>query len=109
MIGGFHVAALMHHGWEDEAARLLLSLALANKQGMDQPWEFNEWLHGESGHAMGYGLQAWSAAMFLYAEYTVKTGQVPLFDDLVAAKPQRAVASEVNEFTLQPGRGPGSR
>ncbi len=107
MIGGFHIAALMRHGWRDEAARLLASLAQANKQGMDQPWEFNEWLHGESGHAMGYGLQAWSAAMYLYAEYVVRTGELPLFDDLVAAKPQAAIADEVNDFALQPGGGPG--
>ncbi len=107
MIGGFHIAALMSHGWQDEAARLLVSLAEANKQGMDQPWEFNEWLHGESGHAMGYGLQAWSAAMFLYAEHAVKTGGLPLFDDLVAARPQAAASVGVDEFALRPGGGPG--
>jgi GH15 family glucan-1,4-alpha-glucosidase len=107
MIGGFHIAALVHHGWQDEAERLLLALAQANHQGMEQPWEFNEWLHGESGHPMGFGQQAWSAAMYLYAEHAVRTGELLLFDDLVAAKPKSAVAAEVNEFELQPGGGPG--
>jgi hypothetical protein len=108
MIGGFHIAALVRHGWQDEAERLLLALAQANHQGMEQPWEFNEWLHGESGHPMGFGQQAWSAAMYLYAEHAVRTGELLLFDDLVAAKPESAVAAEVNEFELQPGGGPGT-
>jgi hypothetical protein len=108
MIGGFHIAALVRHGWQYEAERLLFALAQANHQGMEQLWEFNEWLHGQSGHPMGYGQQAWSAAMYLYAEHAVRTGELPLFDDLVAAKPQSAVAAEVDEFVLQPGGGPGT-
>ena len=106
MIGGFHVAALVRHDWRQEAERLLASLAKANCQGEGQSWEFNEWLHGESGHAMGFGQQAWSAAMYLYANHAVCTGSLPLFDDLLAAKPQEAVAAEVNDFTLHPGGGP---
>jgi len=108
MIGGFHIAALVRHGWQDEAERLLMALAQANRQGIAQTWEFNEWLHGESGHPMGFGQQAWSAAMYLYAEHAVRTGELPLFDDLVAAKPVSAVAAEVNEFVLSPGGGPGT-
>jgi GH15 family glucan-1,4-alpha-glucosidase len=108
MIGGFHIAALVRHGWQNEAERLLIALAQANHQGIDQTWEFNEWLHGESGHPMGFGQQAWSAAMYLYAEHAVSTGKLPLFDDLVAAKPESAVAAEVDEFVLSPGGGPGT-
>jgi GH15 family glucan-1,4-alpha-glucosidase len=106
MIGGFHIAALVRHGWHEEAERLLNLLAEANHQGMEQPWEFNEWLHGESGHPMGYGQQAWSAAMYLYAEHAVRTGELPLFDGLLAAKPEAAVAVEVDDFFLHPGGGP---
>jgi GH15 family glucan-1,4-alpha-glucosidase len=108
MIGGFHIAALIRHGWQDEAERLLISLAQANSQGIEQPWEFNEWMHGESGHPMGYGQQAWSAAMFLYAEHAVRTGELPLFDALLAAKPRSAVAAEVNKLAPRPGGGPGT-
>jgi hypothetical protein len=55
---------------------------------------------------MGYEQQAWSAAMFLYAEHAVRTGTLPLFDELLAAKPAAAVASENNEFHISGGGGP---
>jgi glycogen debranching enzyme len=106
MIGGFHVAALMRYNWRAQAEALLLSLAEANRQGLDDAWEFNEWLHGASGHPMGYAQQAWSAAMFLYAERAVRTGELPLFDSLLADKPPSAVASEVNDMFVRPGGGP---
>lgn len=106
MIGGFHVAALVRYGWRREAERLLASLADANRQGMEHEWEFNEWMHGESGHPMGYAQQGWSAAMFLYAEHAVRTGRLPLFDELLAAKPAAARAAEVNEPYDHPGGGP---
>jgi hypothetical protein len=106
MVGGFHIAALVRHGWQREAERQLVSLAKANKQGIGQKWEFNEWLHGESGHPMGFGQQAWSAAMYLYAEYAVKSGRLPLFDELLAAKPEQLVAVENNDFTIRASGGP---
>ncbi len=106
MIGGFHVAALVRHQWLKEAERLLLSLAEANRQGLNDEWEFNEWLHGERGHPMGFAHQGWSAAMFLYADYAFHTGALPLFDDLLAAKPASAVATEVQSVIIRPGGGP---
>jgi len=106
MIGGLHVAALVRYGWQAEAERLLAALAEANRQGLDEPWEFNEWMHGQSGHPMGYAQQAWSAAMFLYAENAVRTRRLPFFDALLAAKPPSAVAAEVNEIIIHPGGGP---
>ena len=106
LIGGFHVAALVHHGWQDNARAMLLSLAEANRQGIAAEWEFNEWLHGAHGHPMGFGEQAWSAAMYLYADHAVNTGALPLFDDLAAAKPEAAVASENNTFFVHAAGGP---
>jgi hypothetical protein len=106
MIGGFHVAAMVRHGWLGEAEGLLVSLAKANCQFVADPVGFNEWLHGETGNPMGFDQQAWSAAMFLYAEHSVQTGQLPLFDDLLAAKPPSAVAAEVNDIIVRPGGGP---
>ena len=106
MIGGFHVAALVRHHWLKEAERLLILLAEANRQGMDHEWEFNEWMHGESGHPMGFAQQGWSAAMFLYADYAVQSGKLLLFDDLLAAKPASIVAAEVNDLIVRPGGGP---
>jgi len=106
MIGGFHVAALVRHGWARQAEQMLVALAEANRQGTTYDWAFNEWLHGASGHPMGYEQQAWSAAMFLYAEHAVRTGTLPLFDELLAAKPAAAVAREDNEFHMSAGGGP---
>mgnify|MGYP001766924459 FL=1 len=62
-------------------------------------------MHGETGHPMGYAHQAWSAAMFLYAENAVATGTLPLFDDLLAAKPQKAREAEVDEAYFHPAGG----
>ncbi|MFL5804809.1 MAG: amylo-alpha-1,6-glucosidase [Roseiflexaceae bacterium] len=107
MIGGFHVAALIRHNWRALAERSLHALADANRQGLNDDWEFNEWLHGASGHPMGYAQQAWSAAMYLYAEHAVRSGQLPLFDELLADKPTAAVAAEVNDIFVRPGGGPG--
>jgi GH15 family glucan-1,4-alpha-glucosidase len=41
MVGGFHIAALVRGGWQQEAERLLLRLADANRQGSRTTWEFN--------------------------------------------------------------------
>ena len=81
-IGGFHIAALVKVGWLQEARSLLEDLAAANRLGVREEWEFNEWLHGESGHPMGYPFQAWSAGMYVYAYHAVRTGQTPPFDTL---------------------------
>jgi glycogen debranching enzyme len=106
MIGGFHVAALVAHGWNERAKDMLVSLAKANALTTGGGCCFNEWLHGQTGHPMGFAQQAWSAAMFLYAEYAVRSGHLPLFDALRAAKPAAVVATEVNEVIIQPGGGP---
>ena len=81
-IGGFHIAALVKVGWLQEARSLLEDLAAANRLGVREEWEFNEWLHGESGHPMGYPYQAWSAGMYVYAYHAVRTGKTPPFDTL---------------------------
>ena len=41
----------------------------------------------------------------LYNWYAVNTGKLPLFDDLQAAKPARALAEEVNTAYFHPGGG----
>jgi hypothetical protein len=106
MVGGFHIAALVRHGRHNEAEGLLAALAQANEQSVNDQWGFNEWMHGESGHPMGYDQQAWSAAMYLYAEYAVRSGKLPLFDALLEAKPEAARAQEIHEFEKRAGGGP---
>lgn len=106
MVGGFHIAALVRHKWYDEADRILHLLAKACKQGTDSKWGFNEWLHGDTGHPMGYDKQAWSAAMYLYSENAVQNQQLILFDELLRCKPESAVLAEDNEFSKSSGGGP---
>ncbi len=74
-IGGFYVAALIKAGRREAAERELVRLAEANRQGKTQEWEFNEWLHGETGRPMGRELQAWSAGMYIYALESMRCGQ----------------------------------
>jgi glycogen debranching enzyme len=84
MIGGFHIAALVSMGWHEDAKCLLRDLAAACQLGINEPWEFNEWLHGETGHPMGYAFQAWSASMYIYAYEAVRANRVPMFAELSA-------------------------
>lgn len=76
-IGGFYVATLVHTRRLDDARAQLHALALANQQGVHGEWEFNEWLHGQTGLPMGYPRQAWSAGMYLFADAAVQRGEVP--------------------------------
>jgi glycogen debranching enzyme len=66
-IGGFYTAALAKVGNIQEARSALQKLAEANYRGKAKEWEFNEWLHGQTGNPMGMEHQAWSAAMYIFA------------------------------------------
>lgn len=66
-IGGFWVRFIQRLGFHEVACRELVRLAELNQLGRDQPWEFNEWAHGQTGRPMGKAFQAWSAASFLRA------------------------------------------
>lgn len=66
-IGGLWVQFIHRLGFHEVACRELLRLAELNRLGRDQEWEFNEWLHGQTGRPMGKAFQAWSAASFLRA------------------------------------------
>jgi glycogen debranching enzyme len=77
MVGGFYVAALVKAGRLAEAERQLERLAEANRQGLHQEWEFNEFLHGQTGRPIGALGNAWSAGMYVYAHAAVRRGAVP--------------------------------
>ncbi len=80
-IGGFYIAALVKLGKYDLARKMLHKLAHANKLGRNNDWEFNEWLHGETGRPLGGEFQAWSAGMYIYAYECVKRKQLPIFNN----------------------------
>lgn len=63
-IGGFWVMTLAQMGLKRRAAGQLARLAEVNALN---GWEFNEWLHGQTGKPSGMAGQSWSAAMFLLA------------------------------------------
>ncbi len=68
-IGGFWIAALAALGEKARAAQALERLAHVNSLNQ---WQFNEWLHGESGEARGMTGQSWNAAMFILAQHSLK-------------------------------------
>jgi sucrose-6-phosphatase len=66
-IGGLWVRFLAQKGMTELAHQELDSLAEACRQGIYGEWEFNEWLHGQTGRPMGKAHQAWSAASYVSA------------------------------------------
>ncbi|MFT3781502.1 MAG: HAD-IIB family hydrolase [Nibricoccus sp.] len=67
MVGGLWVRYIQRLGFHEVACRELIRLAQLNELGRDHQWEFNEWVHGQTGRPMGKAFQAWSAASFLRA------------------------------------------
>ena len=69
--GGFYVAALAMSGGKKEAQEQLQKLAEANKLGVDEEWEFHEWIDW-NGMPKGQPYQAWSAGTYIMAYHAVK-------------------------------------
>ncbi len=67
--GGFWVMALHKAGKAKLAKKELAKLAQANKENK---WEFNEWLHGQTGEPLGMPGQSWNAGSFLLAYHYLK-------------------------------------
>ena len=63
-VGGFWVLLLAKFGKGEQARAELEKLALVNRVN---DWEFNEWLHGQSGEPMGMPRQSWNAALYILA------------------------------------------
>lgn len=63
-VGGFWVLLLARLGRSKEAWAALEQLAAALQMG---GWEFNEWLHGQTGRPMGMPGQSWNAALYILA------------------------------------------
>lgn len=71
-VGGFWVKFVNKLGLKDIAIAELYKLALINKEGINEEWEFNEWAHGTTGKPMGKAYQAWSAAQYISACHDLK-------------------------------------
>ncbi|MCA9981694.1 MAG: hypothetical protein KDD89_12695, partial [Anaerolineales bacterium] len=70
-IGGLWVRFLAQHGRTELAHQQLNALAESCRLGIFEEWEFNEWLHGQTGRPMGKAHQAWSAASDISAYQAV--------------------------------------
>lgn len=68
-IAGFWVMLLRRLKKTNYARRELERFAEMNKIN---DWEFNEWLHGKTGKAMGMAGQSWNASMFLLAYHCLE-------------------------------------
>ncbi|MEN3322728.1 HAD-IIB family hydrolase [Mariniflexile soesokkakense] len=71
-VGGFWVKFINKLGFKDVATVELHKLALLNKEGVNEEWEFTEWAHGTTGKPMGKAYQAWSAAQYISACHDLK-------------------------------------
>ncbi|HUG09521.1 MAG TPA: HAD-IIB family hydrolase [Opitutaceae bacterium] len=80
-IGGMWVRFIHRLGLHEVACRELYRLAQVNKLGRDHEWEFNEWIHGQTGRPMGKAYQAWSAACFIRACQEVEADPEHLRDE----------------------------
>ena len=73
-IGGFWALTLAKCGRREQAAQVLARVAHANRLN---DWQFNEWLHGNSGEPRGMPGQSWNAAMFLLAQHALEQTAPP--------------------------------
>lgn len=87
-VSGLYVAALVRAGHVEKAREQLYRLALMNRLGRENEWEFNEWVHGVSGEPKGSPNQAWSAGMYIYAYVCVQEGREPVFSILESSESQ---------------------
>ncbi|WP_406683072.1 HAD-IIB family hydrolase [Seonamhaeicola sp. MEBiC1930] len=71
-VGGFWVKFVNKLGLKEVAISELHKLALINKEGINEEWEFTEWAHGTTGKPMGKAYQAWSAAQYISACHDLK-------------------------------------
>ncbi len=81
-VGGLWVRYIHKLGLRDIARRELVNLARLCSMGSSQEWEFNEWHHGVTGRPMGKAFQAWSAASFIKAVYSLHMDPDHLGDHL---------------------------
>jgi glycogen debranching enzyme len=84
-IGGLYAAALVKAGQIKKAENELDNLAAgclerSKIRNLSGEYEFNEWLHGQTGQALGEPYQGWTAGMYIYAYECVKAKKVLFFN-----------------------------
>ncbi len=85
-VGGLWVRFLIQTGRSELAHRELGSLAESCRLGVYGEWEFNEWLHAQTGRPMGKAHQAWSSASYINAYRALHHSSTPAdFEPLTLA------------------------
>ena len=74
-IGAQWVRFINKLGMKELAIQELVKVAELNRLGVNQEWEFNEWIHAHTGRPMGKAFQAWSASEFILACHDLKVVQ----------------------------------
>ncbi|MCB0212484.1 MAG: HAD hydrolase family protein [Anaerolineae bacterium] len=77
-IGALWVRFLARTGRMELAHQELNALAEACRLGLYGEWEFNEWLHGQTGRPMGKAHQAWSSAGYIAAYQALYNDAAPV-------------------------------
>ncbi|MCB0225687.1 MAG: glycogen debranching protein, partial [Anaerolineae bacterium] len=77
-IGALWVRFLARIGRTELAHQELNALAEVCRLGLYGEWEFNEWLHGQTGRPMGKAHQAWSSAGYIAAYQALYHDTVPI-------------------------------
>ena len=80
-VGAMWVWFIHRLGFHDVACRELVRVAELNRLGRGREWEFNEWMHGQTGRPMGKAYQAWSAACFIRACHELEADPANLAED----------------------------
>jgi len=96
-IGGLWVRFLAQQNRTELAHQQLEALAESCRVGIYEDWEFNEWLHGQTGRPMGKAHQAWSSASYIVAYKALHHDTVPAdFEPLTVAmlKPDHTPEAE---------------
>lgn len=96
-IGGLWVRFLAQVEKQELAHQELNALAEACRLGIYGEWEFNEWLHGQTGRPMGKAHQAWSSAAYIAAYQALNHRLVPADFAPLSATGRRPVTDELIE------------
>ena len=81
-VSGFYIAALVSAKRYSLAEKrlILLTELIKPARTADVEFGFNEWLKAQDGSPRGEDWQSWSAAMYLYAAYSVENKEPPYFN-----------------------------
>jgi hypothetical protein len=79
-VGAFYIMATIKCNQEELARQELVNLAQANKLGIEEDWEFREWINSSTGEPAGAAYQTWNAATYIMAYKAITQGKTTLVE-----------------------------